>query len=121
MGHPVQILLSSVGPVFKARFATPFAKQTGLQKPLNVSDTGQDHRHQEGGAGVQATGGYEALGLAQGEGAAGQRGSEMVQSPRQDDGACLWHTERQKCFGMSKHLKEHLSTSPILTTRGLRL
>ena len=30
--------LSSVGPVFKARFATPFAKQTGLQKPLNVSD-----------------------------------------------------------------------------------
>ena len=34
-----KFLLSSVGPVFKARFATPFAKQTGLQKPLNVSDT----------------------------------------------------------------------------------
>ena len=33
-----KFLLSSVGPVFKARFATPFAKQTGLQKPLNVSD-----------------------------------------------------------------------------------
>ena len=28
-----------MGTVFKARFATPFAKQTGLQKPLNVSDT----------------------------------------------------------------------------------
>ena len=33
-----KFLLSFVGPVFKARFATPFAKQTGLQKPLNVSD-----------------------------------------------------------------------------------
>ena len=113
-------------------------KMTGIQKPLDISAAlakiiGTKKGEQVFGfgislyattldfLGVATPGGKEAVGLPEGERPPGSKEFqfEIYLSP-QDKENRQWFTpdktmepvfgkERQKCFGMSKHLKEHLT------------
>ena len=114
-------------------------KMTGIQKPLDISAAlakiigtkkGEQvfrfslswHAATLYFLGVATPGGKEAVGLPEGERPPGSKEFQFEiysQSP-QDKENRQWFTpdktmepvfgkERQKCFGMSKHLKEHLT------------